>query len=589
MTKKHVLLSSMALSCLLTGQLFGQSLGLDRPIGNFNPQPGSASPMAIAANGWVYNACRTGESITIKVSRDHGITWQPFTTLAMPAQSFDAPSIAVSGSEGASPALFVAGIVRNPQQHIQTVFVRRYDGVTGKLTAEPLSRTVRGEIYTCALAGSPVSNEGQSSLSLLYALSSDNSHVLLQQTSVDGGAHFEAPATVVTTDNYFRNIAICYGRSDRAAHGRYFMAWDEYTNPSAAWGKVYTARNTSGVSAGITAPVRVDNLDPAMEGKLRRPVLSVSATSDNDSASCTAVLLAEYNYSGKDDRTAIAGFTNERAHFTGYWQPALVADAGSQPALAFDPAQHRFVLSYYQKDQDAMRLLKADYKKGNHWQQISSNYADRAGLSDPQPALAIDPVYGQAAFSWNAGNKTGQCFDAEYNLAPAATAALEATRENQHNLISWIAGAAEDEGLVTLERSSDGRSYSSLATVTQKGSPLNNSYRDASPLPGVNYYRLKLGRNSYSVAVSLFVDETAAQGLSVFPNPVINRLTVTTAANGPDATVTVYDITGKACLSTPAAAAQTTLDLQHLPKGNYVIRYHNGTEDRFEKISKIAW
>ncbi|WP_118951756.1 T9SS type A sorting domain-containing protein [Taibaiella helva] len=587
MTKKNVLLSSIVLSCLVTGTASGQSLGLDRPIGIASQQTCSATDMAIAFNGWIYSACRSGEAVIIKVSKDRGLSWQPFAKLSTPGLSFDSPAIVASGHDEQSLGIFVAGIARNHKDKTQTIFVRRYQAATGDLLGESLHRTVNGELIACDLAGGQIPGETglQESISLLYALSSGDSRQLLQQSSADGGMSFSAPHTVTLSKGYFRNIAISYGRSDRASAGRYFMAWDEYIHPKAAWGKVYTARNTSGVASGTTAPVQLDAADPQMAGKVRRPVIAVSTTRDNDSASCTAVCLAEYDRG--NGATAIAGFTNARAHFTAFWKTATVADAGAQPVIAFDPVHQQFAVSYYQKDKQALHLLRAGYKHAGTWKEISSNYADFAVQDNPAAGIAVDPQYGQAAFIWNTGISNDVNFDAEYNLAPATPNVIEARRDQQGNVVSWTAGSAEDNGLIGLERSVDGQHFQSLANVHQKGSPFQNEFRDFAPARGVNYYRLKLAQGRYSAVAAVFADQQAVSQLKLFPNPVINKLTIATPGADAGASVTVLDATGKACLTREATGAQTMIDLQQLPAGNYIIRYHSASGDRFEKISKI--
>ncbi|WP_118973075.1 T9SS type A sorting domain-containing protein [Taibaiella koreensis] len=585
MTNKHVLFSSIVLSCLMTGAAYGQSLGLDRQISIANTQQTcSATDMAIAFNGWIYSACRSGEAIIVNVSKDRGLSWQPFTNLSTAGLTFDAPSIIVSGNNEQSLGVFVAGIIRDKRDLTQTLFVRRYNALTGSFSGEPLRRTINGTFYACDLATSPVpvgEAGGEPSLSLLYAQSASDSRQLLQQTSTDGGKSFTTPHMITSSNGYFRNVSISYGRSDRASAGRYFMAWDEYLQPKAAWGKVYTARNTSGVTSGTTAPVQMGASDPQMAGKLRNPVLAVSTTGDNDSASCTAVLLAEYD---RDGAAAIVTFTNERSHFTPYWKGSVMA-AGAKPAIAFDAMHQQFAMSYYQKDNRELRLLKAGYRNADAWKVISSNYADVAVDNDPAPSIAIDPQYGQAAFTWNGGTGNNISFDAEYNLAPAFTSMLEAGRDGQANLISWNAGAAEDNGWIGMERSIDGRRFQPLAQVQQKGSPALNEYRDLSPAPGMNYYRLKLGQEKYSAIVSVYADQQAQSQLKVFPNPATNRLTVSAPLAG--GTLTIIDISGRTCLTAEAANAQTTIDLQQLPAGSYIVKYHGEAGDRFEKISKI--
>ncbi len=54
-------------------------------------------------------------------------------------------------------------------------------------------------------------------------------------------------------------------------------------------------------------------------------IISVSTTANNDSASCTAVLLAEYDRNGDGSQISVSGFSNQRSHFTNYWSPIPLA------------------------------------------------------------------------------------------------------------------------------------------------------------------------------------------------------------------------------------------------------------------------
>ena len=79
-----------------------------------------------------------------------------------------------------------------------------------------------------------------------------------------------------------------------------------------------------------------------------------------------------------------------------------------------------------------------------------------------------------------------------------------------------------------LERSGDGRVFSSLAHITPTSHATLNSYhwRDNNPFHGINFYRLKItsrdGDQKYSIVVSL--DKSGKQGMNVFPNPVAGHI-----------------------------------------------------------------
>lgn len=590
MRKKLLCIGLLTISCIVVANIHGQSLGFDRYINDHASRQLDAPDMAIAFDGRIYNAHRSGNDITIKVSQDHGKTWQPFQSLSMPGYSYDAPSIIVTGNNPGNLALFVAGVRRAVKGAEKTIFVRKYN-IESQTFTEPFSQSVTGELYSCDLAGSGASSEDGFSISLLYAARFGNRSVLLQKVSVDGGNTFPISHTVASSREYYRNVSISYGKSHTASNGRYFMAWDEYATPWSAWGHVYASRNAATALSATVVPMRIDNTDPETAGRLRHPVISVSNTIDNDSASCTAIILAEHNRSGDGSTISIAGFSNQRAHFTGYWRYTTVAENGVQPALAFNPATLNFAASYYNAKEQSIHLLKTDFRvpSSGNWESVVSNYADLDALSDPKPCIAIDPVYEQAAMSWSVATQSHAiCFDAEYNKTPAALQEINAINQGNSNKLSWIAGDAADEGTVIVERSTDGRTFTTLATVSQKGNPFINSYNDQHPGKGTNYYRIKYAAG-YSAVASAYADLiTGDATIAAYPNPATRHLYLVTPDAAADAMVMLYSIDGKVCLQAPATAGLTTIDISKLPAGAYLMQYTDGNIKKSGRITKVS-
>jgi hypothetical protein len=81
-----------------------------------------------------------------------------------------------------------------------------------------------------------------------------------------------------------------------------------------------------------------------------------------------------------------------------------------------------------------------------------------------------------------------------------------------------------------VERSADGRSYTTVGSLpalynnTRDG---DYGFFDASPLPGISYYRIKNndldGKSAYSIVIRVNRNKSI-QGLTLYPNPVLNRI-----------------------------------------------------------------
>jgi hypothetical protein len=78
-------------------------------------------------------------------------------------------------------------------------------------------------------------------------------------------------------------------------------------------------------------------------------------------------------------------------------------------------------------------------------------------------------------------------------LLPVELAYFRAKMENNKAVIEWATASEMDNDYFTVERSADGSSFESIATIPGAGnshSLLTYTYTDASPLAGTSYYRL---------------------------------------------------------------------------------------------------
>jgi hypothetical protein len=167
---------------------------------------------------------------------------------------------------------------------------------------------------------------------------------------------------------------------------------------------------------------------------------------------------------------------------------------------------------------------------------------------------------------------------------------ISATNIGSHNKISW-ATAKEDKGdYFILERSADGRDFSPLATLQAKGEASQYNYNDVSAFSGINYYRLKLmdasGKHTYSKVVSAAV-KNGALSVKAFPNPVTDKLQVVVyGKQGSKAAITVSDLSGKMIYRITDVGSETTLDMEGLAPGVYMVRYADEFQNSVMKISK---
>ncbi|HMC98498.1 MAG TPA: T9SS type A sorting domain-containing protein [Ferruginibacter sp.] len=115
---------------------------------------------------------------------------------------------------------------------------------------------------------------------------------------------------------------------------------------------------------------------------------------------------------------------------------------------------------------------------------------------------------------------------------------LNGVKQGDNNLLNWSVSCTNTpRAVLTLERSVDARSFSSIYSITADALRCQQpfAYTDAQPMPGLNYYRLKMmdadGKIGYSNTIALLHATKGFELVSVAPNPVINgRLNLNVAA-----------------------------------------------------------
>jgi len=159
--------------------------------------------------------------------------------------------------------------------------------------------------------------------------------------------------------------------------------------------------------------------------------------------------------------------------------------------------------------------------------------------------------------------------------------------------LNWQTASEQNVSEFKIERSADGRNYSSIGSVTAAGNSASKkdySFTDADPKP-VNIYRIKTvdvdGKIQYSKTIMIRFNGSGA-ALTAFPNPVKDVLQLQTSMKG-NLEVQVYNATGhlvnQSMYKNAASAFSFSLDLNRLNTGLYVVMVSNGTE--MEKVSFI--
>jgi len=130
---------------------------------------------------------------------------------------------------------------------------------------------------------------------------------------------------------------------------------------------------------------------------------------------------------------------------------------------------------------------------------------------------------------------------------------VNAASDNDHVDISWKTASETNNDFFTIERSTDGISFETIATINGAGNSnttLKYDFKDVDPINGVSFYRIKQtdfdGKFDYSeIKVVRFAPEET--GYSVFPNPVKSgeSMQIIPLNSNDNYNVVVFSTTGK--------------------------------------------
>jgi hypothetical protein len=219
----------------------------------------------------------------------------------------------------------------------------------------------------------------------------------------------------------------------------------------------------------------------------------------------------------------------------------------------------------------------------------------------PGTRILIDPLDGD--IFWN-GSYWAVTFDVtgfsgfyvhtnNFNAPlPVIVNYLTGRRQGSNHLLNWkVTCATSPRAAITLERSSDGRNYSGLYTITADAARCQQpfDYIDANLLKGMNYYRLKIvdadGKITYSTTVALLNAVKGFDIISIAPNPVVTnnfKLNVASAQGG-EMELVIFDMQGrlvnKQTLSLIAGFNSMPVNISNLSRGTYTLKAGMGNDE----------
>ncbi len=164
-----------------------------------------------------------------------------------------------------------------------------------------------------------------------------------------------------------------------------------------------------------------------------------------------------------------------------------------------------------------------------------------------------------------------------YFPLPATLTSFDAIKQNSKTLLQWSTAGEQNNKGFEIERSTDSRNWGSIGFVSSKATggssstQLSYSFVDNTPASGRNFYRLKQtdfdGKYEYSHIRQVSFNN---RKINIYPNPAKTFITVTGLSG--NETINLCDITGKTLNTIPVADRTTTITLENLVAGMYMLK-----------------
>lgn len=191
----------------------------------------------------------------------------------------------------------------------------------------------------------------------------------------------------------------------------------------------------------------------------------------------------------------------------------------------------------------------------------------------------------------NAGDDNASTKMTVNQPTPVELVSFDAEARGNVSVLTWETSSELNNEGFFVERSKDGKRFESLGFVKGNGTAsVSNTYEFIDETPNEdNYYRLRQvdfdGSEDYSDIE--FVRFNTNVSASVYPNPFVDRLTISTGAYAGPIAVSIIDANGR--LISNEVTSDRNKDLSDLKAGVYFlyVRNEEGVELLKEKVIKV--
>lgn len=179
----------------------------------------------------------------------------------------------------------------------------------------------------------------------------------------------------------------------------------------------------------------------------------------------------------------------------------------------------------------------------------------------------------------------------QFNVLPVKLEYIRGQRSGSSNMLNWKVTCTSASINMEIERAADTRNFSSIGNISATQARCNQpfDFRDASPLAGYNYYRLKMididGHVSYSPVVLINSQQKGFTVVGIYPSVVNSQASLSlSSSSNTQAEIRITDMSGRILQRTrntiPAGSSLLNIDCSTLAAG-----YYNVTVTNAEGIS----
>lgn len=164
-------------------------------------------------------------------------------------------------------------------------------------------------------------------------------------------------------------------------------------------------------------------------------------------------------------------------------------------------------------------------------------------------------------------------------VLPLNVVAFNAFYNGQQVTTQWLTANEENSREFIIERSADGRNFDRAGAVNAADVAGQHKYvfTDATPLPGISYYRLKMvdKNGSFWYSQIAVINTKLTGSFAVYPNPATSNIIISHPKATAGATLELLTIAGKKLKLhlIENSAVQTSLDVSNINSGSYMLVY----------------